>query len=86
VPDANLPRTASVNITAAILGWSARRVRHAIAAGLLRSHGDVWQRVELASIEEVWGRPITTSDFLKADRSRDSARRTQAKYNTARSR
>jgi hypothetical protein len=73
-----------VNLAAAILGWSGRRVRHAIAAGLLRSHGEVHQRVELASIEEVWGKPISAEVFLAADRSRDHARRVQRVYNARR--
>jgi hypothetical protein len=84
VADANLPHTASVNMTAAILGWSGRRVRHALAAGLLRAQGDVWQRVELASIEEIRGRPVTQDEWLAADRQRDHARRVQKTYNRMR--
>ena len=81
---ANLPRTASVNMSAVVLGWSARRVRNALAAGLLRAQGDVWQRVELASIEEVRGRPITQSEWMAADRQRDHARKVQRAYNQSR--
>ena len=71
-------------MTAAILGCSGRGVRKMIAAGLLRAHGQVWQRVELASIEEVRGQPISQREWMAADRSRDHARKVQAAYNRGR--
>jgi hypothetical protein len=38
----------------------------------------------LASIEEVWGKPISAEVFLAADRARDHARMVQARYNARR--
>jgi hypothetical protein len=81
---AYLPTHASPNMAAALTGLSSRAIRRMLRAGLLPSEGDTWQRIPLAALEQMLGRPITPETYLEADRRLDRARAKQATYNRTR--
>src|SRR4051812_38428306 len=79
-----LPTHVSPSMASALTGLSSRLIRRMLRAGLLPSEGDSWQRIALAAVEELIGKPITAEMYLAADRQLDRARAKQAAYNHTR--
>ena len=81
MPDPNLPSHVTVNLASLLTGASPRHIRYLTRAGLLPAEVTAGGhlRIALADVEKIrGGSPITTAEYLEAERKFD---RTRGAYN-----